>query len=134
MMPPVFLDTVGLIALWDQADPWHPLALPAYERLIRQRRILTTTLYILLECGNTAAKKPYRDAVTDIYHRLDRHGLLLVPSPREHHEAWMAYTQKRNAAAGLVDQYSFVAMKSTGISEAFTNDQHFRAAGFVTFF
>ena len=125
MMPPVFLDTVGLIAIWDEADPWHDWAVPVYERLVGERRRLTTSLYVLLECGNAAAKRPYRDDVTDLFHRLDGLGLLLVPSPREHVAAWSAYSRRLNGAAGLVDQYSFVIMKSTGITEAFTNDQHF---------
>jgi uncharacterized protein len=134
MTAPVFLDTVGLIAVWDEADPWHELTVPVYERLIRDRRRLTTSTYVLLECGNAAAKKPLRDDVTRLFQRLDRLGLLLVPSPREHTVAWSAYSRRLNAAAGLVDQYSFVIMNTTGITEAFTHDQHFRAAGFITLF
>jgi len=33
-MKPVFLDTVGLIALWDMADQWHPLAKPVFLNLL----------------------------------------------------------------------------------------------------
>jgi uncharacterized protein len=134
MMTPVFLDTVGLIAVWDRDDPWHELASPVYEHLIRQRRLLTTTLYVLLECGNAAAKEPYRNDVIDLFEKFDRPGLLIIPSPREHHDAWNAYALRSNAAAGLVDQYSFVTMRSAGIADAFTNDHHFKAAGFNTLF
>ena len=28
---PVFLDTVGLIALWDASDQWHAAALPVFQ-------------------------------------------------------------------------------------------------------
>ncbi len=36
--------------------------------------------------------------------------------------------------AGIVDQVSFVVMRRLGITEAFTNDRHFQAAGFHTLF
>ncbi len=35
---------------------------------------------------------------------------------------------------GAVDHLSFVLMADAGITEAFTNDAHFRTAGFVTLF
>ena len=134
MIAPVFLDTAGLIAVWDKSDPWHPLAAPVYDALLLQKRIVVTSLYVLLECGNAAAKKPYRQAVTDLFNDLDEGGLVIVPTPKEHHEAWNAYTRSFNAAAGLVDQYSFVIMRSIGITEAFTNDRHFKSAGFTTLY
>jgi predicted nucleic acid-binding protein len=36
--------------------------------------------------------------------------------------------------AGIVDHISFLVMHRLGITDAFTNDGHFRAAGFVTLF
>ena len=33
-----------------------------------------------------------------------------------------------------VDQLSFQVMRRLGLTEAFTNDQHFQAAGFTTLF
>ena len=36
--------------------------------------------------------------------------------------------------AGIVDQVSFVVMRRLGLDEAFTNDRHFQAAGFATWF
>ena len=40
----------------------------------------------------------------------------------------------REPAAGIVDQVSFVVMRRLGLTRAFTNDWHFRAAGFETLF
>ncbi len=37
-MIPVFLDTVGLIALWDTDDQWHAAAESAYKRIVSQRQ------------------------------------------------------------------------------------------------
>ncbi len=43
---------------------------------------------------------------------------------------------RRGAAsqAGIVDRVSFEVMRRLGISQAFTNAAHFRAAGFETLF
>lgn len=38
------------------------------------------------------------------------------------------------AQAGIVDHVSFLVMRRLGITEAFTNDRHFSAAGFITLF
>jgi len=40
------------------------------------------------------------------------------------------YEQHADKTWGLVDCASFVVMRDRGLSEAFTNDQHFEQAGF----
>ena len=35
---------------------------------------------------------------------------------------------------GIVDHVSFVVMRRLGLTQAFTNDAHFRAAGFEVLF
>jgi hypothetical protein len=57
-MNDVFLDTVGLLAVWDRSDQWHTAADTAYQDLLRQGRRLVTTPFIPLECGNAAARRP----------------------------------------------------------------------------
>jgi predicted nucleic acid-binding protein len=46
------------------------------------------------------------------------------------------YSYKRGDAgqAGIVDLVSFAVMRRLDISQAFTNDKHFAAAGFLTLF
>src|SRR5437899_528200 len=56
-MNDVFLDTVGLLAVWDTADQWHAAADAAYQELLKRGRRLLTTPWILLECGNAAAPR-----------------------------------------------------------------------------
>jgi predicted nucleic acid-binding protein len=60
--------------------------------------------------------------------------LLVDPTPEEVEEAWAAYDRGDAREAGIVDHFSFRVMRRLGLSEAFTNDQHFRAAGFTTLF
>lgn len=62
-MNPVFLDTVGLRALWNQSDQWHRPARASFDALASVERILLTTTFVLLECGNAAARHPFRQSV-----------------------------------------------------------------------
>jgi len=61
-------------------------------------------------------------------------GTLVTPTDAEVEQAWEAYERRYAAGAGVVDQISFVLMDRLDIKVAFTNDEHFRAAGFVTLF
>jgi predicted nucleic acid-binding protein len=130
----VFLDTVGLIALWDDADQWHQDASRAYSELRQSRFIGVTTDAVILECGNAAARRPYRRDVNLLRQRLARKGRLVVVTDAEWESSWEAYDRGDAGNASIVDQASFVVMRRLGISRAFTNDEHFRAAGFETMF
>ena len=57
-MKQVFLDTVGMIAVWDDTDQWYAAAHAAYGQLLAQGRRLVTTSFVLCECGNAAARRP----------------------------------------------------------------------------
>src|SRR5437016_725024 len=55
--------TVGLLAGWDKSDQWHQAAHVCFAELQTARAELLSTTFVLLECGNAAARRPYRDAV-----------------------------------------------------------------------
>ena len=59
-MRDIFLDTVGMIAVWDDTDQWHADAEAAYDLLFGQGRKLVTTSLVLYECGNASARRTYR--------------------------------------------------------------------------
>jgi uncharacterized protein len=133
-MNSVFLDTVGMIAVWDDTDQWHTTARAAYQALLTDGRRLVTTGLVLCECGNAAARRPYRSDVGELRRFLIQEGLLVDPTPQELDEAWIAYERGEAGEAGIIDHISFRVMRRLGLGEAFTNDQHFRAAGFTTLF
>ena len=130
----VFVDSVGMIAVWDVADQWHPAAEIAYQKLLARRCPLVTTEMVLLECGNAAARRPYRRRVAALRKQLIQGGLLVLPTLEELEEAWVAYDQADAGEAGIVDHLSFTVMRRLGLTEAFTNDRHFQTAGFTTLF
>lgn len=130
----VFLDTVGLLAIWDADDQWHRAASEANARLDPGRADLFSTTFVLAECGNAAARKPYRLAVDRLRLQLESWNTLIVPSGEDWQAAWEAYRRGDAAGAGIVDQLSFTVMRRYGLARAFTNDRHFRAAGFEPLF
>jgi predicted nucleic acid-binding protein len=133
-MSVVFLDTVGLIAQWDTTDQWHTLAEAAYQQIKAQRKSVLTTTFILLECGNTAARRTFRGDVCALRLALELRNELIVPTDDDWRIAWAAYERGEAAQSSVVDHVSFVVMRRLGIFEAFTNDRHFQAAGFTTLF
>lgn len=133
-MNAVFLDTVGLLALLDESDQWHHGARSAFEALVISRARLLTTSFVLLETGNSAARRPYRLAVADLREAMESEGSLVLPSEEDWLEAWRAYKRSEPDDAGIVDHVSFHVMRRLDITRAFTNDRHFRTAGFETLF
>lgn len=130
----MFLDTVGLIAQWDTGDQWHALAEVAYKQLVAQRKSVVTTTFILLECGNMAARRTFLSDVGALRQAIELRNELIVPTDDDWRAAWAVYDRGEAAQAGIVDHIFFIVMRRWGITEAFTNDQHFQAAGFVNQF
>lgn len=133
-MTSVFLDTVGLLALWDRRDQWRAAADRVFTGLLRSNRALVTTPLIFIECGNAAARTPFRPRVDALRRSFLDEGSLIEPSDDELDEAWSAYSRGMAGQAGVVDHVSFVVMRRLGLTQAFTSDVHFKAAGFETLF
>jgi predicted nucleic acid-binding protein len=133
-MNAVFLDTVGLLALWDRGDQWHSAAEDAFARIVAQRLPFLTTTFVLLECGNAASRRPYRSKVADLRRTLEERNEVVIPTEEDWSQAWDAYGREDPSQPGIVDHVSFVVMRRLGITQAFTNDWHFQTAGFTVLF
>jgi predicted nucleic acid-binding protein len=133
-MTAAFLDTVGLLALWDVSDQWHVVAEAAFAQLVARRMPLITTTFVLLECGNAAARRPYRGEPDELRTMLESRNELITPTAEDWHKAWEYYRRGDAGLAGIVDCTSLVVMQRLGLNEAFTNDRHFASAGMITLF
>ena len=134
-MSGVFLDAVGLLALWNASDQWHAAAEKSYRQLIDRNPPFWTTTLVLYECGNRAARRAdFRSLAAAFRDEMDAKGGLIVPTSDDDRSAWNAYERGEAGNAGIVDHVSFVVMRRLGLTEAFTSDAHFRAAGFTTLF
>ncbi len=130
----VFVDTVGILALLERSDQWHVRATQAWESLVEAARPVCTTTLVLLECGNAAARKPYRRRVAEIRKEFQADGTLIAPTASDIDSAWDAYERGEAGNAGIVDVISFAVMRRLGLREVFSCDAHFQAAGFQTLF
>lgn len=133
-MKTVFLDSVGLVAMWEKKDQWHLAAMQAMTTLTQPPFRLVTTSYVLLECGNAASRRPYRDEIARLYRLMLSDGRLIIPTAADADEAWGNYSRQPPGSAGIVDHVSFVVMRRLGVTDVFTNDRHFHAAGFNPLF
>lgn len=133
-MKTIFLDTVGILALFDQSDQWQQVATMAMQLADRPGTRFVTTTFVLLECGNAAARKRYREQVCLLRDQMRKQNNIVDPSEPEIESAWVAYRRDYPGGASIVDHISFVIMRRLNVADAFTNDRHFRAAGFNTLF
>ena len=134
-MNAVFLDTVGMLAQWDRTDQWHDAAARAYKKFVAEgRRATVSTTLVFLECGNAAARRPYRSWVAQTRQEMQTSGRLIVPTSQDWEDAWTAYASGMAGDAGIVDHSSFAVMRGLGITDVFSDDPHFKAVGFNTLF
>ncbi|HEX8523459.1 MAG TPA: PIN domain-containing protein [Tepidisphaeraceae bacterium] len=129
-MNAVFLDTAGLLAVWDTRDQWHAQADRVFRGLLASRARLLTSTFVLLECGNAAARRPYRQAVVHLGVALERSNALIVPTDEDWRTGWSGYERVGAHSAGLVDHISFAIMRRLNMTTAFTHDKHFRITRF----
>src|SRR5437868_349107 len=99
-MTPVFLDTVGLIAVWDATDQWHSAAATVFGHLVTSGRPLLTTTLVIYECGNAGARRPYRTDVDDLRVLMVADGRLIEPTADDVSKAWLDYRAGHAASAG----------------------------------
>ena len=89
---------------------------------------------MLLECGNAAARSGIRTEVDRLREQFELADIFIWPTTADWAQAWAAYRRGDADLAGIVDHISFAVMRRTAIVQAFTNDRHFRAAGFELLF
>lgn len=128
----VFLDTNGWLALLNASDSLHPAATETWTDLLKQGCSFFLTDWIIAETGNglarTSARSQFARSV-DILRSSPRCYLIPI-SEQLFQRSLDLYHSRSDKTWGLVDCASFLLMEDEGIPEAFTNDRHFKQAGF----
>jgi predicted nucleic acid-binding protein len=128
---PVFLDTGGWIALLNASDSLHAAATTAWQQIVRERRPILTTDYIVAETGNGLARTAARHRFPRAVDLLRRSPLVTVVDVDEPllSRGLMLYASRHDKQWGLVDCVSFVVMQDRQITNALASDRHYEQAG-----
>lgn len=131
-MPPVFLDTSGLIAVANADDQWHEAAQRVWSRLFASGVPLVTTSLIWIEIGDGLSRIHQRQLAINLRQRLIASPRIDVVRISETLEsrAWELYGSRHDKEWGLTDCASMIVAQDFGVRETFTVDHHFGQAGF----
>jgi predicted nucleic acid-binding protein len=126
----MFLDTSGLLSLYDSRDSFHQDAVREFHRADR----LLTHNYVLAELVAlvNARNLPRRDALDYIRDLLDHPLIEVLWVDEAFHRAGLNLLSHRtDKSHSLCDAISFLQMHERGITEALTADRHFEQEGLV---
>ena len=132
-MLPVFADACYWIAILNQRDALHEMALRLQSEFRRRRKI--TTEMVLVEVLNFFGESGARgrqfatDLVRDLV--IDDTVEVIEQTSLQFWNAVDFYNARPDQEWGLVDCASFQLMAANNIQEALTNDHHFTQAGFT---
>jgi len=128
----LFLDSAFIIALVFRADQNHVASQAIWSRVIRERRSLLTTSFVLDEAVTYLNRRGEHELAVEV-------GEQLLRSPSTDtidvtralvEEGWRFFVKHDDKRFSLTDRISFVVMTSQGVSQALTFDNHFTQAGF----
>ena len=124
-----FVDTAFVIAWVNADDALHTKAIELLNAYKKSPWL--TTDCILLEIGNSLARNFRAKAVETIQNFLTAEEVTIIElNTHLFSQAFELYRTYDDKTWGLIDCVSFVVMKEYGITDALTNDKHFRQAGF----
>jgi uncharacterized protein len=129
----VFLDTSHLIALASTRDAYHAKSVELAEATAAAGRRVVTTEAVLLEVGNSLAKRRYRQGAVALLCSLvtDPTATIEPITTALFHRGLELYETRMDKEWGLVDCISFVVMWDRGLTDVLTSDEHFDQAGFA---
>lgn len=125
-----FIDSSALYAFVDAGDRYHERAVAAWADVRDRGDVLTTTNYVLLETGAIVQSRLGTGAVHTLHEDVAPAVAVHWVSPAEHDDAFREVAVSQRKAVSIVDRVSFLVMRRTGISRAFTFDPHFADEGF----
>ncbi len=130
-MRTVLVDTSGFYALLDRDDQFHQRAGECWRALIGDGRPLVAHNYVLIETIALAQRRLGPAAVRvlndDVFPSVR---LFWVDEPL-HAAGMTACLAAARRDISLVDWVSFELMRTQGVQQVFSFDEHFREQGFV---
>jgi predicted nucleic acid-binding protein len=132
----VFWDTAAFVALGNQDDAWHSVAVQVSVELERTQSLVLTTDAVLTEVANTFRRTPWRPVAQRLIQAVWQSVEMGVAQVVHIDEAlwqrgWQLFHQRPDKDWSLTDCFSFVVMREHQVSRAFTTDRHFAQAGLI---
>lgn len=128
----VFVDSFAWIASINKSDNYHETTLKTIETLLKRGIKLITSNYVIIETINALSKTEFRKAVIEFVNKLEKSPSVQIIKITDemYNNAWSFYQQRMDKDWGITDCTSFEVMKMFNIKKAFTNDKHFKQAGY----
>jgi uncharacterized protein len=128
----VFLDTNGWLTLLNANESQHAQCLEVWLELMRQRRQIVLTDWIIAETGNGLARSRTKDRFVSVVGQImdAPSAEIVIVDTGLLQRALSRYAKFADNSWGLVDCASFALMEERGITDAFTSDSDFVQAGF----
>lgn len=131
--PPVFLDTSALFEAADRAGRRHTSARDALRELMTGRVELITTEHVVAELHGLALGRVGPKPALELVERIAASSRVevLATGPQRLREGIDLLRQRPGRRLSLVDAISFLAMRASGSTSAFSLDEDFAAEGFA---
>jgi len=126
----VFIDTSALYALLVGTEGDHEAAVATFERLVKAKRPLLASNYVLLETAAVLQHRFGLSAVRDLEEHLVPLLRVAWVSGESHQRALERLLRTNRRELSLVDCSSFEIMDAEGIRDAFAFDSDFAAEGY----
>lgn len=132
MAADVFVDTAGLYALADHRDPSRPAAVRIVSELVKRKRRLVLTDYVLDEAAALAKARGGGAAAIRLLEIAERSAGFDCAwiGPERFGAAKQFFCKHADHGYSFTDCTSFVTMRELRITEVLTTDRHFQEAGF----
>lgn len=129
---PAFADTSFFFALSARKDQNHSAAIASFKRLLKARRHLVTTDYILDETLTLTKMRTSAEVARALLARIERSpNIVIEPITGDRFAAAEEFFRRyADHDYSFTDCTSFILMRELRIHEALSSDQHFRKAGF----
>jgi predicted nucleic acid-binding protein len=128
----IFLDTSGLVALFDARDQHHQAGRAAWTRLQAEAAALVMTDLIVVETVTLLRRHAGFAAAQRVGERLLSGAVaeLVYTDPDLMERGWALFEKYSDHDLSLTDAVSFALMRKRRMKRAFTFDKDFQNAGF----
>jgi predicted nucleic acid-binding protein len=133
----VFVDTWGWCALVNRAQTEHQKVAVLFQELMDKAVILLTTNFVRDESYTLIRTRIHHKAAIEFHNLIavlirDQYVHLVQVTPEIEQDAWTIFERYDDKDFSYTDCTSFVVMQRFNITQAITDDHHFRQMGFQT--